>query len=30
LYTECGYVPDFYDEGDGKVTFVRNVTTTIG
>jgi len=26
-YTECGCVPDFYGDGDGKITFVRNVTT---
>ncbi len=24
-YTECGCVPDFYGDGDGKITFVRNV-----
>lgn len=29
-YTECGLVPDFYGDGDGKVTFVRNVTKAIG
>lgn len=25
-YRECGTIPDYYGEGDGKVTFVRNVT----
>ena len=24
-YMECGCVPDFYGEGDGKITFARNV-----
>jgi GNAT superfamily N-acetyltransferase len=24
-YTECGTVPDFYGEGDGKVTFARRL-----
>lgn len=24
-YTECGCVPDFYGDGDGKITFARNV-----
>jgi ribosomal protein S18 acetylase RimI-like enzyme len=24
-YTECGCVPDFYGDGDDKITFVRNV-----
>ncbi len=27
-YTHCGCVPDFYSEGDGKITFVRNVGTS--
>ena len=25
-YIECGCVPDFYTDGDGKITFARNVT----
>jgi ribosomal protein S18 acetylase RimI-like enzyme len=24
-YTRCGVVPDYYSEGDGKVTFVRRL-----
>lgn len=29
-YTECGCVPDYYSDGDGKITFVRNVTAVTG
>lgn len=29
-YLECGCVPDFYAEGDGKITFVRNVGSGSG
>lgn len=24
-YVECGCIPDFYDDGDGKITFARHV-----